>query len=385
MTGKKFKILYCTGSIASKGGVERVLSTKTFLFAEKYDIDVHISTLDGKDPAYSFSGKIKFHNVTPQKIIRYKIPLLTNYLIKKDLYNNYKHLIRDISPNVVIVLERGTDDFYLPHICHDLNIPIVREFHFAQRAVYEYSKLMPPLKQFFYRLNYKRIFSAFNNYDWLVLLTKKDQSESNYKCKTIVIPNIVIRNDNSKNSSLNNNIAISVGSMHDQRKGFLELIKIWEEIKNSHPEWSLHIYGGGSIESELKQYVCEHNLSDYIKVCGVCNNIESKYAESSVFLAASIAEGLPMVLIEAMSQGVPCLSYDTPTGPSDIITDGIDGKIIPYRDKEQFKQELLNIMDNPQILRAWGNAAVIKSHRFSEDVIIPQWLNFFKNFGYNGN
>ena len=83
-----------------------------------------------------------------------------------------------------------------------------------------------------------------------------------------------------------------------------------------------------------------------------------------------------------MGCGLPCVSYDTPTGPSDIITDGVNGKIVPYMDEDRFVSETLQLIENPGLLKEFGKAAEFDSHIFDEDHVIPMWLDFFKQFGY---
>lgn len=379
-----FKILYSIGSLSSKGGTERVLSTKASIFAEKYGIEIHICTQSKNTKrAYQFSDKIHFHDLyNPSLIPNLKIPFYTNWIYKKRFYENFKALLDEIRPNVVIVMERGTDDFYLPEICHQLKIPIVREFHFAKGAVWERAKIMKSMFQRMkYLITYLRIFCSFNNYDYLVLLTKKDQESGNYKTPTVVIPNIVDAHL-IEHGNYSNKVAISVGSMNDNRKGFLDLIRMWRDVANFDPEWRLDIYGTGSQKELLQKEINKLGLSRQVKLCGLVSDIESKYCQSAIYLSASVAEGLPMVIIEAMSCGLSCISYDCPTGPSDIITESQDGFLIPLHDSDQFFRVFKKIALNPKKLESMGKCAKLKSEQFRSERIIPMWLDFFEKFGY---
>lgn len=387
----RFKVLYCIGSLCTPGGTERVLSSKASIFADKYGIEVHICTIStNKNRFYKFSEKIIFHNLSAVYNCKSypKVPFLRNYLIKKDLYNAYEELIKKISPNVVIVMERGTDDFYIPNICHKLNIPVAREFHFAKAAVYSRAKIMGSmLTRWNYISKYKRIFHAFDNYDYMLLLTEQDQREGDYKTKTIVIPNIVpplVDQDQVANVNQSKKF-ISVGSMNDQRKGFDSIIKAWATIASKYKDWTFEIWGQGPYEPILRKLIVNLGVEQSVKLCGSTNDIASKYCDSAFYISGAIAEGLPMVLIEAMSCGLPCVAYDCPTGPSDIISDGVDGILVPLYDLKGLATGIeKEIIDTNLRLQQSINARK-KSMQFTENVIIPKWLDFFRMFGYKNN
>lgn len=387
---KNFKILYCIGSLSTPGGTERVLSSKASIFADKHNIEVHIATISTDTSRfYEFSSNIKFHNLSyAYKDKSYlKIPLFRNFCIKRDLYGEYEGLIREIAPNIVIVLERGTDDFYIPSICHKLKVPVAREFHFAKAAVFSRAQIMDSaLTRMRYLLNYGRIFRAFNNYDYMLLLTEKDQMEGGYKTETVVIPNIVppLVSEESLADVKNNRTFISVGSMNDRRKGFDSIIKAWAVISNKYPEWTFEIWGDGQYASSLRMLIDDLGVNDSVKLCGTTNNIAEKLQKSAFYVSGAVAEGLPMVLIEAMSCGLPCVAYDCPTGPSDIITDGKDGILVPLNDTMSLKDAIEREINNVELRLKQAKCAREKSMQYTEEVIIPQWLRFFTKFGYQG-
>ena len=379
-----FKILYCTGSISVKGGTERVLANKSKIFAERLGIDIHIATLsDPTIKAYEFSNKIHFHHIFIEyKKSKYIPTLISNHFYKKKLYQKYAKVIQEINPNLVIVLERGTDDFYLPKICKELNIPIIREFHFARNAVKEKAKIIQSIKErLLYKLAYKRIFRAFNNYDYLVLLTKRDQIEGNYKTKTVVIPNIVPTSVHKANT-LSSKIMISVGSMNDKRKGFPDIIRAWKIIQDTHPKWTLKIYGDGAERVDLETLVQNLKLENSVYICGASSSIEQKYCESAFFISASVAEGLPMVLIEAMGCGLPCVAYDCPTGPSDIIMDKENGYLVPFKNVSALADAIEQMINKDSNREYMSKKAIKTAQLYSEENIIPLWQDFFSKFGY---
>ncbi|MRT93434.1 glycosyltransferase family 4 protein [Ancylomarina sp. 16SWW S1-10-2] len=375
------KIVYCIGSLAKKGGTERVLANKANYFADKlgYEIHIFISDQKGLPFCYEFSKNIKFHDMaTSQYAPKLVIKGISFFVIIRKLRKVYKARINKINPDVIIVCERGFDDFILPYICK--SVPKVREFHFAKGAVKNNSKIIKPLiASLHYRFLYFLLFRQFNKYDYLILLTNKDQQEGNYKTNTVVIPNIVEFEGENRVSDLKAKSVISVGSMSDERKGFKKQIIIWKDIAKKHPEWILHLFGDGARRSYYTQLVDNLDLNGQVILHGSSDKMPDNYLSSSIFMFTSSAEGLPMVLLEAQSFGLPCISYDCPTGPSDIIEDGLNGFLIAENDKNEFIIKLEQLIENIDLRRKMGAAAVEKSKLFTYKNIVPKWESFFNS------
>lgn len=374
------KIVYCIGSLSAKGGTERVLATKTKCFIEKYgyQIDILVASYDPDKLAYKFHPGVNIHNMDVSKYaVKRSIPGLSFLLTTMKLKNIYENKIAQIEPDLVIVCERGFDDFILPKVSQ--NIPKIREFHFARKAVYEYSKELPFKKRLFYRLNYYFIFKVFNQYDYLVLLTNKDKLEGKYKTNTVVIPNMIeLPSIDSTITGSQNKRVISVGSMYDDRKKFYEQIDIWGKIQKDFPDWEFVIFGDGILRKEYIKYINEKHLQNVIFMPGTSNNINKEYLNSSIFIFTSVAEGLPMVIIEAMSYGLPIISYDCPTGPSDLIVEGKNGFIIKNRDQNEYIKKLKLLMDNNELRKKMSINSQKFAQNYNPDKISEIWNKFFK-------
>jgi glycosyltransferase involved in cell wall biosynthesis len=86
-----------------------------------------------------------------------------------------------------------------------------------------------------------------------------------------------------------------------------------------------------------------------------------------------------MVLIEAMACGVPCVSFDCPFGPSDIIHSGEDGFLVPNHNIEAFTQQLLQLIENRELRLKMGAQAKINVQRYLPEVVLKQWDELFKS------
>ena len=106
--------------------------------------------------------------------------------------------------------------------------------------------------------------------------------------------------------------------------------------------------------------------------------MEEKYAESSIFVLSSRYEGFGMVLIEAMSFGIPCVSFDCNYGPSDIIKDGEDGFLIKNGDEKDFAQKLQELMRDENLRKEMGEKARVNVERFLPEHVVKKWDELFK-------
>lgn len=378
------KILYCVGTLSKKGGTEKVSANKTDYFINNLGYEVCIVTEDqkGMPLCYGFHENIKFHDMAVSKLSKKTtkgITFVKNIFLLRKLYSD---LFEKVQPDVVVVCERGYHDFVIPFIKKD--IPKVREFHFSRKAVKVHAMLLRPLsKRIQHRMRYWILFKMFNKYNYLALLTNADMRDGNYNTQLEVIPNMIEKSKFNRVSKLENKRVISVGSMYDKRKAFDVQIYLWKSIVEKHPNWVLDIYGDGAEKNNLKLLIDNLSLNKNVVLHGNSDNMSEKYLESSIFLFTSLAEGLPMVLIEALSFGLPCVSFDCPTGPSDIITHDIDGYVIKDRNIEILEEKLLMLIESKNLRKDMGAHAIKNAEIFSPKNVAGQWDKFFRKIKSN--
>ena len=219
---------------------------------------------------------------------------------------------------------------------------------------------------------------AYKKLDYVVLLTKQD---AEHYCflnddKIRVIPNISSF-ERIEPAKLSNHKIIMVGRFSYQ-KGYDILVDIISGMKSRMGDWTIDIYGQGEDESSIIKQIEENNLHKTIKIHTPVTNIRDKMLEASIYLMTSRYEGLPMVLIEAQSCGLPIVSFDCPEGPREIITDNKDGFIVKDFDKELLKDRLITLIENEKIRRKFGNNAFENSKRFSPEEIVSKWSDLLK-------
>ncbi len=176
---------------------------------------------------------------------------------------------------------------------------------------------------------------------------------------------------------------VAVGRLCEQ-KGFDLLIEAWKSVEERHPDWRLDIYGEGAQHNALQRQIADHGLTSVITLHPFTHDVASAYATAAFYVMSSRYEGFGLVLIEAMRCGLPCVSFDCPSGPSEIITHGRDGLLVPYRGLSHEERvnglaaALCRMMDHEELLPTMGRAAQETSQRYTAENVIPMWERLFR-------
>ena len=356
------KLLYITNGITGSGGLERVLSVKAAALAEDFQYEVHLLTLNetGKESFFKFSKKLYIHS----------IPVKGNPI---NYFLNYKRGIQstvdEIKPDIISVCDDGLKGFFLPILI-------------KSKAKWIYERHVSKLIEL--NVSNSKITAAKNkakwflmellgkNFDKFIVLTEGNKKEWSSLGNLEVIPNPLPFNSDLI-STLENKTVICVGKISYQ-KGQDLLLKAWEIVFKKYPEWQLHLYG-----TENLNFLNTSDLQNNVVQFPPVKNIENKYAESSVYVMSSRFEGFGMVLIEAMSFGLPCVSFDCDYGPGDIIKNGEDGFLVEKENSSELAEKLLKLMDDSALRKKMGSNAKKNSERFAPHIIVEQWDQLFKS------
>ena len=218
--------------------------------------------------------------------------------------------------------------------------------------------------------------------DGYVVLTEADAADYRRELPSAATEIEVIRNSVSwpirdRVPGLDSNVVLAVGRLVP-RKGFKRLIRAFGPIAREHPDWQLHIYGQGKQENEIRRLVRRLRLRKQVKLKGFSHDLPSVLAGGSVFAMTSLSEGFPMVLIEAMSAGVPVIAYDCPRGPAEIIRDGQNGLLIPEGPHEDFSKGLRTLVEDADLRARLGAQALRDAEAYSIEHIAADWERLFE-------
>ena len=194
--------------------------------------------------------------------------------------------------------------------------------------------------------------------------------KNNKKTKVLVVPNIIYL-PKSKASLKSNNL-ITISRLNSIKK-IDDMIKIFSMIKSKKSK--LFIVGDGEELNKLKKTADKQEVSSRVIFTGykTKEEMEEYIKDSCLFLLTSSSEGLPMVLLEAMSYGVPCIAFETKSGVSDIIDDGINGYIIKNRNKEKYVEKIDELMNNKELLNEFSKNSLKKAKLFTSKEIVKRW------------
>lgn len=375
------RIVYIYPALSTIGGADRVIVDKSNYFAEKLGYDVYIVTAHQKGlrSFFALSDKVKkidlgvdFNKQYQHSFfIRGIIYMYMLVVYKRRLTKTLKTLKADFTLTTI------SRDIDFIHSINDGSIKIA-EAHCPKH--YLRNLYLMEERNCLYKLSGKiwtrKLEEAAKKFKAFVVLTDEDAESWKNIRECTVIPNPLPFYPKNQSECKNKQI-LSVGRLYKE-KGYERLIDIWSLVTRKHPEWKINIYGNGILLKSLTNLVHKRGLDDSFFFCGPVSNIMDKYLESAFYVKSSLFEGFGMVLIEAMSCGLPVISYNCPVGPSTIIHDGEDGFLIEDGNSQMFADKICYLIENEDIRIQMGTKARENVKRFSQDIIMQKWINLFQ-------
>lgn len=361
------------------GGLEKQVTTLANELAKSYDVELVVlyDLLNGKS-FYKLNDNIKVKFVLKYGPIKAK--QLKGMLKKIKIIELFKSLAKDIKLIFTkyfgvrkIVNKMKTDVLISSRIEFSRQIKRRDILTISQ----EHSYVDTPSYV-------KKVKKSFKNIKYLVVMT--DKAKENYQkwlngnntyTKVIKIPNAI--NSTNKKATLDSNQIISVGRLEDV-KDFETLILVFSMCLAQNNNLRLEIVGDGSKKEELVNLCKSLNILDYVRFTGKLdsNQVEGEMLKSSLFLLTSKSESFSLVLVEASSLGIPCISFDIDVGPREIIKDGKNGFIIKDRNKELMKKKILEIMNSRHVRNEIGNNAKINAEKYYIENVVNEWKKILK-------
>ena len=367
------RILYVTDAFAVWGGLERVLADKINYLTSHYCYEICLLTVNQKTHVvpYTLHPGVRHVDLNVQTHQQYHYQGIRRLLMRRELERvlkyRMKRALEEIKPDIVICVKL---DFV--NILSELRgeIPLVVETHTLCKSEFiDGSGWLRRIHIWFWKQKIRKA-------NGIVALTSGDAKDWERINKNVyVIPNMVHLNEIEQYSGLQNKSVIYVGRF-SQQKDIDSLLQIWSLVHHLHPDWHLNIYGEGEIREHYLAII--EKMKEDIHVYEPSADIMNKYKENSILLLTSLYEPFGLVLPEAMSCGLPVIAFDCPYGPSDIITDGVDGFLIKNRDIDEFANKVCLLIENEELRCQMGNKGIISSQRYRADVIMPKWISLFE-------
>ncbi len=357
------KIAIIIGDITNSAGTERAVTNlaNSMCTFHSYDVTIISTGNNFKDPAYALHTDVKLVFLNYRAFSKYG--LFSRFFVYVKLILSVRKIIKSENYNFVL----GTTHAFnmlLPIITAKAKTRSVGCEHMSYDATPAISK---SLRTLMYRF-----------LDSVVVLTNADKMRFDKHHKNVwVIPNSISFLP-KKPANLTSKTMLAVGRLTRQ-KGFDILLDICKPVFEKYPDWKLNIFGDGEDKEDLVNKALRLGINKNVNFLASTSKIQEEFLASSIYLLSSRWEGLPMVLLETMATGLPPVSFDCPNGPADVITDGIDGYIVPMNNHELFVKKVGLLIENKKLRNEMGLNAREKVQKYTQVNIASKWAYFFEN------
>lgn len=377
------KVLYVIDSLASKGGAERILTEKMNYLVSRFGYEVTVVTchqnVDTLPNTYDLLPQVRQVNLCIPFYVQYKVGYPRRFFVKlkirRQLVHNLTACVLQEDPDILI----GVSYFDADIVC---GIPCRAKKIIESHDARPFTLQRQGLSRYWFSDLYmkwfrQRYFSQIEQRaDVVVTLTQGDALEWNKAKRVTVIPNFSIMPVTAFSTGEEKRV-LAIGRLEWQ-KGFDLLIDAWTIISPQHLDWRLDIIGTGMLEEDLKRRISDAGLTN-VQIHPFTSQISKEYARSSLFVLSSRFEGFSLVLLEAMRHGVPCVSFDCPYGPSDVLVDGISGLLANNDDSSDLAAKMGQLMGDNTLRKRMATAAIERAKTFNVDEIMQKWKILFKS------
>ena len=362
------------------GGIETSIVNIANNLSKKYDINLIVLYKLENDIAYQLNENVKLkylYNGQPNKN-EFKTAMQNKDVLGilkegfkaiKILYLKKSLIIKEIinSKSDVIISTRMEFNVLLNDYGKNDTLKIAQEHQYHNNN----KKYIDTIKYSYCRIDYLLALTKTLKNDYINFL-----KNNNNHTRVELIPNMISTEGKNK-TTLNNKTIISVGRL-DEGKKIDEAIEIFSKINNN---FKFIIVGDGAEKDKLNNLIIEKHLEKRVELVGYKTNSEviNLLSNADIFIMTSISEGLPMVLLEAMSVGVPCIAYDTGNGITDIITNSKNGFVIKNRNSSLFVKKIKMMMEDKKLLKNMSNNAINTAENYSFDNVTNKWINLIEN------
>ena len=353
------KVYFLINSLHTAGGTERMTATIANSLSEKgYDIGI-ICLHRGENSFFKIEEKVSLYYINKAS----KTNIYLGYI--HDVYKLHQILKKE-KPNFLVDVCSAMSLISLPASAL-LTTKIITWEHF--NASVNWNPITSPLA---------RKLASLYSYK-IVTLTETDKIvfEQKYNAKNVLCIKNPVTIKVEEPSPLLEKTVLAIGRIEEQ-KGFDMLIDIWEKSYSKSNGWVLKIVGTGSLQSSIEEQITRLGLNNTVKIEPPTHDVVALYRDASVYAMSSRFEGLPLVLIEAMSMGLPIVSFDCETGPRDIVKNNITGFLVEPNNVEIFAQKLDLITENRDLLCEYSRNSILYSKDFSLEPILQEWLDLLK-------
>ncbi len=237
------------------------------------------------------------------------------------------------------------------------------------------------------RPSYKELLENSRNVGSVVFLTDAQRADAEAKYRRrenfAVIPHAAGRVSLDPSISRDPNLVVMMARL-DPQKRLADAIHAFGQVIKQIPEARLEIYGQGPERANLEALIRRLRLEGSITLCGYTNNPGSVYQTGALSLLTSAFEGFGLVVLESLSHGCPVISYDLKYGPSDIISNGVNGFLVANGDVDALARQVITVLRDAPLRQRLSAAAPSAVEGFSPEVFVARWSAEFNRLDAQG-
>ena len=357
------KICIVKWILDDSGGGERVAVSLANELTKKYEVHLIGITTKESDLFFKINSQVKYSNFFDHRVRLSKNILKISKLLKKYFIDNEIEVAFGIgiSANVFLSLAGiGTQTKVV--LCDHTN------------SITDNSELSQKVQRYV----------GTKLADKIITLTQEDRE--NYIKKHGVSDERICYIYNWKEAALSevsynkkSTKIVTVGRF-DYQKGYDYLVQVAKKVLAKRFDWTWEIYGSGNQDEvdKIRNLINENDLQDKLVIKGLEKNQDLIYGDKGIYVMTSRYEGLPLVLLEAQQYNLPIVSFSCPTGPNEIVEDGVNGYLVECYDTDKLSQKLLELMGDEVLRQSFSEHAKENMDKFDKDKILKQWIELIE-------
>lgn len=361
----KKKLLVYVNSMNALGGIERVIANLT----DALSVYFHITILVKDEPisAYQLADGVKIDTINS------KLAMNMN-----DRFQRICSVPLNIGKSIIMLKKwfMAHEEFDYIYTAFPTNGV---EIYFANKSMRKRIVASEHASYYAYNFVYRKmkrwLYPRLQAISVPTTMDTEIYKKMGYKAKYIPHLSTYVPAGNSDPKS---KIAINVGRLTSDKQQMV-LLEMWEKVNKRIPnhEWKLQIIGSGEEKIRLTNYINSHNLYN-VEMIPHTKQIANYYSNAELFLFTSKMEGFGMVLLEAMSFGIPCISFDCPSGPRDMVRDGENGYLIPCYDDDLYVNRICEFIESDEVSKhEMREAAINTVKNWKNECILKEWIDLF--------
>ena len=192
--------------------------------------------------------------------------------------------------------------------------------------------------------------------------------------KLFFVPNPVVLPTVSTRQSSGKRAILSVGQLSHQKAQDV-LLEAFAQVVAKKAEWNLVIVGDGPRKQDLLEQASSLGIADRVEWADWTSDIGSYYKNAGIFVLPSRYEGMPNVLLEAMSFGLPSIVTDASPGPLEHVVDGENGLVVPVEDVNRLASAIVRLAESCDLRDRLGTAARERMAQLERSGLEGAWVS----------